>query len=37
VQWQDSAGTFVNRAGNGALFYCATTTEISFPYTDDGS
>jgi len=37
VQWQDSAGTFVNRAGAGHEFFCYTTTEISFPYVPDGS
>ncbi|MHB8467704.1 MAG: type 1 periplasmic-binding domain-containing protein, partial [Acidimicrobiales bacterium] len=37
AQWQDSAGTFVTRSGGGQEFYCYTTTEIAFPYTDDGS
>jgi branched-chain amino acid transport system substrate-binding protein len=36
AQWQDSAGTFVNRAGPSG-FACYTTSEISTPYTDDGS
>ena len=35
VQWQDSAGTFVNRGGSP--FYCAATSEVSAAYTPDGS
>jgi hypothetical protein len=38
VQWQDTAGTFVNRSGTGGSpFYCATVSEVSYPFADDGS
>jgi len=37
AQWQESAGTFVNRLGAGQDFFCYTTTEIAFPYAPDGS
>jgi hypothetical protein len=38
VQWQDSAGTFVNRSGSGVNpFYCTVAGEVSSKYADDGS
>jgi branched-chain amino acid transport system substrate-binding protein len=38
AQWQDNPGTFVVKsATGGSPYYCAVTTETSFPYTDDGS